>query len=151
MTEQKLAYLRFYAQEDAKNKGVVPPIVDTASMENEIVILARFIASSDQFLPGDWNLDNQKRNLAIRLFIDFSFDEIRQYGNARLDKLSIDNSNFTWIQEWRKLLNPGSDDALARVLLSADEESTRLRSSKPISGLLDADTALQIKNSGMPI
>lgn len=151
ITPQKLAALRYYAAADAALKGMEFSVLDSQSAEDEAVSLARFMAMSEQYSADDWNLDNRKRNVAIRLFLEVSLADLRDYGRAWLERWRAKSGNAHWFREWEEVLNSGSDDLLTRILLSSEDEPTRQRLSMPFSGLLDADTVLSVKRQGVPI
>lgn len=151
ITPQKIATLRFFAQADATAKRSLLPVFNSRTAVDEAIALARFMAHSEQFLPEDWNLDNQKRNVAIRMFLDFPLDVLRQHGHNWLERWRNKNGMTLWFQEWQQLIETAPDDVLARVLLSSEEEPTRQRLSMPFSGLLEADVVLQVKVTGIPI
>lgn len=151
ISPQKIAALRHYAEADAALKGKALPVFDCESAEGEAVSLARFMAHSEQYLLDDWNLDNRKRNVAIRLFLEVPLADLRRYGLAWLERWREKNGEAHWFKEWEELINSGSDELLAHTLLSSEEEPTRQRLSMPFSGLLDFDTVLRIKRQGVPI
>lgn len=151
VTHQKIEALRRYAQADAKAKGILVPSINGLSPEEAAVSLCRFMSESNQYLPGDINFDNQKRNLTIRLFLEYPIDALRQYGCQWLDRWRDRDGSCLWFQEWDRILRSGSDEDVVRILLSSDEESTRQRLSKPFSGLLDQEVVFKIKHSGVAI
>lgn len=146
----KLDHLIIYATEDASVSKLVMPSLDGLSETEQIKALAQFMAESGQFFKDDANLDNQKRNLCIRTFIDFSINEIRANALRWLDKFREAHGTTSWFKEWEWIAASATDDEIAKIYLSHDQESTRKRISTP-SGLLSFDVALEVKRAGVPL
>lgn len=146
----KSDYLKTYASQDALFCGKTMPDVDGLSEPEAIICLSRFMSDCEVFLPEDPNLDNQKRNLSIRLFIDFSINEIRESGKLWLNKFKSQHGHALWFKEWTDILDTFSDDELIKIYLSSDETSTRRRISRP-TGLLPFDVSLEVKQKGYAI
>lgn len=146
----KSSYLKKYASQDALISGKDMPDVEGLSEPEMIICLSRFMSDCEVFLPGDPNLDNQKRNLAIRLFIDFSINEIRRNGKSWLCKFESQHGDALWFKEWTNILDTFSDEDLVKIYLSSDEVSTRRRISRP-TGLLPFDVSLEVKRKGYAI
>lgn len=144
-----LSYIRRYASDDSIEKGVPLPSLTGLDDAEAIVVLARFMAAHG-YLEGDENLDGRKRNLAIRTVIDFPIHVIREYGVKWLERHRRAHGDAPWFREWELILRDASDDELARIYLSRDHESTRLRLSRP-TGMLGYDVSLSVKGSGVPI
>jgi hypothetical protein len=142
--------LLMYASQDAAIKGLPMPKVSGLSTADTITCLARFMSDCEMFLPDDPNLDNQKRNLAIRMFIDYPIDEIREYSKRWIDKFRQQEANSPWFKEWEIILATFTDEDLIKIYLSSDQESTRRRISRP-TGLLPFDVSLEVKQKGYPI
>lgn len=148
----KLELLRHYAAKDAAARGLrLPDLPDTAPKEEEVIALARFMAGCRAFLPDDWNGDNRKRNVAIRVFLEFSANELRDFGRKWLDSWLEKHGYNPWFKEWEEIIRSWPDEKIAEILLSSDEEPTRQRISMPFTTALDFETVLKIKRSGMPI
>jgi hypothetical protein len=96
------------------------------------------------FIPGDPNLDNAKRNIAVQVFLDFSVGELVAFGTTWLKKWASNNKE-SWYQEWTKIIARGSATELQEILLSASPERVRQRSSMPFAEMLGFDTVLAIK------
>lgn len=145
-----LQYLRRYACIDAEASGLEFDIEEGLSEEDEIIALGRFMAHCGRYMEEDANGDNQKRNIAIRLFMDADLETIRKYGRAWLGKWQNKYENQPWFTEWSSIIETATDDRLVYILLSADEDATRIRSSMPFPGLLDFDVVLKVKRMGVP-
>lgn len=146
---EKLSYLLKYAFEDKKATGRQMPALDGYSESGQIVLISRYMATCGRYPDDDPNLDSQKRNLAIRTFIDHDIDKIRAHGIAWLERFAAEHGHAPWYSEWYRILRESSDEEIARIYLSSDEESDRLRISRP-TGLLTEGVALEVKRSGVP-
>jgi hypothetical protein len=81
-------------------------------------------------------LDRFKLLSAIEILSKFDFHMIRAHSVANLDRW---NSKGTWCtahDEWRILMETGSDQALSTAMAGTGEHSNRLRRSAPYVGLL---------------
>ena len=96
------------------------------------------------FLPGDPNLDNTKRDIAVQVFLDFSAQDLIEFGNSWLEKWG-ENEYTPWHKEWREIIKRGEKSELKDILLSASQERVRQRSSSPFAGMLSFDKVLFIK------
>lgn len=82
-------------------------------------------------------LDDKKLHLARMVVRLVSMDKIRK---KSLDNLRRWNENGVWVSahdEWRTLLEQGSDEEVIAVMTGTDQRSNRLRQSPPYSGLID--------------
>lgn len=142
-----LSYIKQYAMEDASISGVPLPSLEGLDDDWKIIELARFMSEHGSLGdPGDVI----KRNLAIRAMIEFPVDAIRSFGLQWLERHRHAHGNAPWFCEWQEILQSASNDALARIYLSSDQESTRRRLSRP-TGMLGYDVSLSVKRSGYPI
>lgn len=146
----KIDYLLHYATLDALISSLPQPDIKGLAIKEQVIVLARFMSNSGQFFAEDANLDNQKRNLAIRTFIEFSIDEIREYGKIWLDKHREKNGTHPWFKEWEAIIKFATNDEIAKIYLSSDDDSTRKRISRP-TGLLPFETSLEVRRKGLPI
>lgn len=132
--------LQTYAQADAEAAGLLAPNPGTPE------VLAAFMSKAGNvlFLPGDPNLDNQKRNIAIQVFLSFEMSEIIAFGRAWLQKW-IRNSHTRWHQEWTLILDRGDPAEITDILLSHHQDRMRQRLSMPFAEMLDFSVVLAIK------
>ncbi|HEX5047200.1 MAG TPA: hypothetical protein VFX89_08780 [Gammaproteobacteria bacterium] len=84
-------------------------------------------------------LDEHKRRLAFAVASHFSAQQIRAHGLANLHRWEKSGAWVSAYDEWRRLLEKGSDGELFAALLGRDEHSNRLRQSPPYVGLLPRD------------
>lgn len=110
--------------------------------------LASFMSRAGDvlFLPGDPNYDNQKRNIAIQVFLRFNSNQIFDFCKNWLDKWSH-NKTSLWYQEWMAISERSDSEELADILLSLHEQRVRQRSSSPLGEMLDFETILRIKRA----
>lgn len=110
--------------------------------------LASFMSRAGDilFLPGDPNYDNQKRNIAIQVFLKFHPNQIFDFCKNWLDKWSR-NKTSLWHQEWMALSERSDPVELADVLLSHHEQRVRQRLSSPLGEMLDFEVILRIKRA----
>lgn len=81
-------------------------------------------------------LDELKRRLAVAVVSAFTANQIRAHSLANLHRWK---QRGVWIgayDEWRSILEHGSDGELFAAMLGQDERSIRLRQSPPYVGLL---------------
>lgn len=81
-------------------------------------------------------LDELKRRLAVAVVSAFTANRIRAHSLANLHRWQ---QKGVWIgayDEWRSILERGSDGELFAAMLGQDELSNRLRQSPPYVGLL---------------
>jgi hypothetical protein len=136
----RLATLLGYAQADAKATGLSVP--GPATPEALVDFMAH--AGEHLFLPGDPNLDSQKRNVAIQVFLAFEIPAIVAFGKAWLQRWQ-QNSHTSWHQELAEIFERADPADLSDILLSHDQESVRQRSSMPFAEMLEFDVVLGIK------
>lgn len=82
-------------------------------------------------------LDAKKLASAVRVVQSCTVDQIRRKSLANIDRW---NTKGTWVSahdEWRLLMEQGSDREVLAVMLGTDERSNRLRQSAPYVGLVD--------------
>ena len=138
--QERIRALRAFARMEAGQTG--QPIPSSSDPYELADCLNR--SGDVLFIPGDPNLDNAKRNLAVQVFLDFPIEEILAFGAAWLQKW-VRNSRESWYQEWSGIIARGSASELQAILLSAAPERVRQRSSMPFSEMLGFDTVLAIK------
>lgn len=81
-------------------------------------------------------LDEHKRKLALAVAARFPPNLIRAHSLANLHRW---RQNCVWVSaydEWRQILEEGSDGELFAAMLGRDERSNRLRQSPPYAGML---------------
>jgi hypothetical protein len=81
-------------------------------------------------------LDEFKRSLALEVVRRIPIAQIRRESLRNLERW---RANGVWggaYEEWRRLIEQGSDAALFAVMVGQDEEANRLRQSPPYMGLL---------------
>jgi antitoxin component of MazEF toxin-antitoxin module len=88
-------------------------------------------------------LDELKRQLAVAVVREFSTREIRAQSLANLHRWKLQGTWVSAYDEWREILESGSDGALFAAMLGRDENSNRLRQSMPFVGLL---SQVQVKD-----
>lgn len=139
----RLIKLKAYVQADAAVTGLRTPEQDTPEA------LADFmsVAGESLFLPGDPNLDNAKRNVAIQVFLTFEMSEIVEFGRAWLRRWQ-QNTQERWYQEWVDIIDRADCTELSDILLSHDQERVRQRLSMPFAEMLGFSVVLDIKRRG---
>lgn len=137
------ASLLKYATQDSIASGMLLP-KDISDVDNLISFMSR--AGDVLFLPGDPNFDNQKRNIAIQVFLNFQPDQIFDFCKKWLDKWKC-NRRALWYQEWLAIAERADPNELEDILLSQHEQRVRQRLSSPLGEMLDFETILRIKRS----
>ncbi|WP_138517072.1 hypothetical protein [Rhodoferax bucti] len=137
------AVLLQYAESDSLTTGMPLP-VNTSDPDQLIKFMSR--AGGILFLHGDPNLDNQKRNIAIQVFVSFQPNQIFDFCRSWLRKWS-QNKGALWYQEWQSITDRADPTELADILLSHDEHRVRQRLSSPVGEMLDFETILKIKRA----
>ena len=129
-----------YAEDDARAAGLSLPRRQT---DDE---LASYMAVAGHILfqLGDPNLDNQKRNIAIQVFLQFDAATIFAFGLAWLQRWK-QNCEAPWYKEWEHILQRGSPAELYDILLSHEQERVRQRTSMPFAEMLGFERVLEIK------
>ena len=89
-------------------------------------------------------LDELKRQLAVAVVREFSPREIRAQSLANLHRWKLQGTWVSAYEEWREILESGSDGALFAAMLGRDEDSNRLRQSLPFVGLLSQERVREI-------
>jgi len=92
-------------------------------------------------------LDDVKLRLALELVKLFDLSTIRQ---KSLENLARWEKNDVWcsaFDEWRQVLQKGSNQQLVAVLTGQDQKANRLRQSSPYTGLLDRSTVERIRET----
>lgn len=82
-------------------------------------------------------LDAKKLASATRVLQYCTIDQIRR---KSLENIKRWNSKGTWVSahdEWRALMEHGTDQEIIAVMIGADERSNRLRQSAPYVGLVE--------------
>jgi hypothetical protein len=82
-------------------------------------------------------LDAKKLASATRVVRCCTVDQIRR---KSLDNIKRWNSKGTWVSahdEWRTLMERGTDEEIIAVMMGTDERSNRLRQSPPYVGLVE--------------
>lgn len=82
-------------------------------------------------------LDAKKLASATRVLQYCTIDQIR---SKSLENIKRWNSKGTWVSahdEWRALMEHGTDQEIIAVMIGADERSNRLRQSAPYVGLVE--------------
>jgi hypothetical protein len=83
---------------------------------------------------------------AAKLILErFSVPVIRHMSIANLDRWKSKDSWCSAFDEWRFLMIAGSDKQIIEVMTGEDENSIRLRSSAPYTGMLDQAVVHQLK------
>lgn len=139
--ESKLSVLHRYALEDARAAG--GPAPDAHNVQEMYASMAQ--SGDVLFLPGDPNLDNQKRNLAIRAFLEFELNDMISFGRNWCEQQAGLHGDAPWLREWKEIVNRADPDELVDILLSHDENRVRQRISMPYAEMLDFMTVLRVK------
>lgn len=85
-------------------------------------------------------LDRRKLAMARTILKLCSLDDIRR---KSLENIRRWNESGVWVsahEEWRRILEQGSDQELVDTMIGDDERANRLRQSAPYSGLLNLTT-----------
>lgn len=91
------------------------------------------------------DLDVFKLRLAQTVVEKVDLKTIRRRGLDNLARWKQRNVWCSAYDEWRSLLEEGSDDDLVSVMTGLDEDSNRLRQSPPYVGLLDRTLVEQLR------
>lgn len=90
-------------------------------------------------------LDAKKLASAVRVVQNCTVDQIRCKSLANIKRW---NDKRTWVSahdEWRLLMEKGSDQEILAVMTGTDERSNRLRQSAPYVGLVDPVSIYTVK------
>jgi hypothetical protein len=92
-------------------------------------------------------LDAKKLASAVRVIQNCTVDQIRRKSLANIKRW---NDKGTWVSahdEWRLLMEQGSDQEVLAVMTGTDERSNRLRQSAPYVGLVDPVSINTVKRN----
>lgn len=92
-------------------------------------------------------LDAKKLASAVRVVQNCTVDQIRRKSLANIKRW---NDKGTWVSahdEWRLLMEQGSDQEVLAVMTGTDERSNRLRQSAPYVGLVDPVSINTVKRN----
>lgn len=95
-------------------------------------------------------LDAKKLATAARVVQSCTVDEIRRKSLANIERW---NSKGTWVSahdEWRLLMERGTDQEIIEVMTGTDERCNRLRQSPPYVGLVEPVDMNAIKRRSSP-
>ena len=81
-------------------------------------------------------LDEFKRSLALEVVRRIPVAEIRKESLRNLERWQASGAWCSAYEDWRRLIEQGSDAALYAVMVGQDDEANRLRQSPPYMGLL---------------
>lgn len=142
----KLEQLMIYAKADAARTGLSLPAAHTEQA------LAKFLETAGRCIfngPDDPVGDNRRRNLFISVFLHADPQAWRDEVKHRLNTWRAAQEKTPWFKECETLVTTASDDDLAKIMLSSDEEATRIRISFPVLGLLTFEQVLWVKRNGV--
>lgn len=132
--------LMYHSKTDALITGL--PIPENPNIRDLVDYLS--LAGDAIYMHGDPNLDNQKRNISIEVFLSFDLQDIVSFGKSWLKKWEKNKNQF-WHREWVEIIERADYEEISEILLASHSESTRKRSSSPLGELLDFDVMLSIK------
>lgn len=92
-------------------------------------------------------LDKLKLRVAKTILAEFPLSVIRQKSLSNLDRWE---SNGVWVSahdEWRALMQNGTDDEVIAVMTGKNQKSNRLRQSSPYTGLLDQSAVEKLREN----
>jgi antitoxin component of MazEF toxin-antitoxin module len=89
-------------------------------------------------------LDDHKRRLAAAVASRFTPHLIRAHSLANLQRWKSSGAWVSAYDEWRQILEKGSDGELFVVMLGRDEHANRLRQSAPYAGLLPREEVMKL-------
>lgn len=81
-------------------------------------------------------LDEHKRRIAVAVVSEFPPNLIRAHSLANLHRWETSGAWVSAYDEWRDILESGSNGELFAVMLGRDDRANRLRQSAPYVGLL---------------
>ena len=96
----------------------------------------------NKYLPSDWRSLEMHRLIATKLEADPSLVERARSNISRWKNQRVERPAYS---EWEEILSSGLDRVL-HVLTSEDQESARLRSSTPFTGILSDAERIQLFN-----
>lgn len=85
---------------------------------------------------GHTQLDELKRRISLEVLARHKPQVIRRRSLDNLDRWKSSGVWCSAYDEWRKILERGSDEALFGAMVGADERGNRLRQSPPYAGML---------------
>ena len=88
-------------------------------------------------------LDEIKLQLAKFIIMNFSISTIREKGISNLNRWKSQDVWCSAHDEWRALLDTGSDEEIITAMTARDQHSNRLRQSPPYVGLLTQETVMK--------
>ena len=103
-------------------------------------VTVRLGESSASRRNGQTRLDGHKRRIAVEITRQFPISAIRAKGLGNLARWQAQGVWCSAYDEWRALLEQGSDKQILAVMTSAGENANRLRQSPPYTGMLDQET-----------
>lgn len=95
-------------------------------------------------------LDAKKLASAMRVAQCCTVDQIRRKSLANIERW---NSKGTWVSahdEWRVLMEHGTDQEIIAVMTGTDERCNRLRQSPPYVGLVEPVSINEVMHRGAP-
>lgn len=99
-------------------------------------IYIRLGAASDEAGKAQAELDEKKRQRAIRLLANFPIPTIRAKSLENIQRWIASGTWVSALDEWRDLMLNGADAEVVNAMTGTDERSNRLRQSSPYAGLL---------------
>ena len=94
---------------------------------------------------GHAELDELKRRISLEVLALHKPEDIRR---RSLDNLGRWKKSGAWCgayDEWRKILEHGSDEALYAAMVGVDDRGNRLRQSPPYAGMLPRDVLERLR------
>ncbi len=94
---------------------------------------------------GHAELDELKRRISLEVLARHKPEDIRR---KSLDNLTRWKRSGAWCgayDEWRKILERGSDEALYGAMVGTDDRGNRLRQSPPYAGMLPRDVLERLR------
>lgn len=89
-------------------------------------------------------LDERKLATAKRVLQLCTVQQIRRKSLANIERWTGKGTWVSAFDEWRQLMEQGTDEEIVAVMTGSDERSNRLRQSAPYAGLLDLDQLEQL-------
>ncbi len=94
---------------------------------------------------GHAELDELKRRISLEVLARHKPEDIRRRSLDNLDRWKKSGAWCSAYDEWRKILERGSDQALYAAMVGADERGNRLRQSPPYAGMLPRDVLERLR------
>jgi prevent-host-death family protein len=95
------------------------------------------------FTPRE--LDRIKHQMACEIVTRFDLAEIRRHSLQNLDRWRDSGVTSHAYDEWRHLLESGTDREVLAVMVGSTEDGNRLRQSPPYVGMLEKGTLERIR------